>query len=1059
MKTLKRIAFILIFAFITQTFVFGQICNLTSGYIGNTFDGSTEWVQNSSTELDVAEDGTMVTTSRWDEAGRCIGVWKDGHTVTLLSQPNPNDGCWGWGTDTEAAAIDNNYLYVVNCKNNLLRWNRKLAYSYVDKTNVGLSSDTVFGMTYSAGFLYLVNNHGLVEKRSVSSLSTVALSFTVKGGYDLAVDNTGNIWVLTINKEVLKFNASGINTGTKIASQTGWSPSAVNFDAKNTLLLVPDNGSRRQVIKFNTAGAQVGTFGDLGGISGGPTPGLVGDLRFWNIVGCGTDIDGNTYVALDEKGTSLRKFNSSGVKQWEVKGLFFVDITSIDPASDGSDIYGANEHMKYDYSTNSWSLHAITCDAIANPTDPRIKSFTSTALMRRVNGNLLMFAANMVADNFDVYRFNGEIAVFCQKISGIGFSGLPDKNGNIWYAKNNSIRKIPLTGFTNGIPVFGPEVIVASSLPAPMTGIERLEYDADKDVMYIGGWTPTGLNERNDWGIIGSTIARYPNWSTGNRTASHKVVPPKDDLGYCMKAMSVAGDYVFTGLSRDVGKVYVYNANDLSLVGNIPAPATMPTGGWLDVPHAIQAYKRLNGQYLILVEEDFRGKNIIYHWCPNGDCTPNDLKYPDLVPSEFKIINANNEEVTQLTAGQTVRFKVKVSNKGNAVSPAGKTFANGKSFKIKFNITNLVTSTSTTLIADTITQALAPGQSTQVVSYSATLPFQWDIPKGQFSITTLVNPVLGANIVECNRTNNNFVFNFDNFVTPYFLKNLDMKTRIADFGDTTSFSVQVLGEVPIHYKWYVNGVEQLNIDSKHLLLSNLPMNLNGAKIKVTATNLQGSTTSNEVTLTVLAVMKLTGGSVFASSGEATSNNAFDGNLTTFYDGLADSYMGVDYGSPKKVAKIKFYPRTNWSARMEGGKFQGSNDNKVYTDIYTINFKPIEKEWTTVVPQIDGAFRYLRYQGPPSGYGNVTEIEFWTLLNVLNELVQTNLTKVSMYPNPVNNRLFLSVNADKIIVTGIDGREVCISKGSQVDLTSLKNGIYLVKYLVGENFGISKIIKQ
>ena len=60
--------------------------------------------ENSSIKSSDANE-TMVTTSKWDEAIRCIGVWKDGHAVTLLNQPDPNDGCWGWGTDTQASAM------------------------------------------------------------------------------------------------------------------------------------------------------------------------------------------------------------------------------------------------------------------------------------------------------------------------------------------------------------------------------------------------------------------------------------------------------------------------------------------------------------------------------------------------------------------------------------------------------------------------------------------------------------------------------------------------------------------------------------------------------------------------------------------------------------------------------------------------------------------------------------------------------------------------------------------------------------------------------------------
>ena len=591
-----------------------QLSNVTSSHIGNTFNGgNNKWVQNYAEELDVASDGTIVTGSAWDEAGRCVGIFKDGQPVALLQTPFSSD-CWGWGTATEAAALDDNYVYVNNCKGDMMRFNRNSNYAYVDKVQTGIA----FGMTHSGGFLYMIQANGLVQKRSVSNLGTVALSFTVTGGYDLAVDATGSIWVLTTNKEVIKYSATGANTGVKIAAQSGWKPHAVNYDAFNNVLLVPDNGPRRQVIKFNTSGAQVGTFGDAGGISSG-TKGTVGDLRFWNISGCGTDAAGNVYVALSENSTSLRKFNASGVKQWEVQGTMFTDIATIDPASDGNDMYTINEHLKFNYSTQQWSMAAMTVDAIGNPTDPRNVKETGTditsAIMRRVNGNLVMFTTGMFANEFFVYRFVGEVAVFCQSFKG--WAALPDKDGNIWY-EDGQIKKIPLTGFNNGVPVFGAPVVVATSYPAPITSLERLEYDVDKDVMYIGGFTDTHPEE--SWGLMGSTILRYPNWSTGNRIASHTVVLPRDSENLYPKAMSVANDYIFVTNSRDRGKTYVYNSSNLSSVGYIAPPTNMGLLGWIDIPHAVQAFKKSNGQYVILVEDNLAGKNIIYQWCPTDDC-------------------------------------------------------------------------------------------------------------------------------------------------------------------------------------------------------------------------------------------------------------------------------------------------------------------------------------------------------------------------------------------------------------------------------------------------------
>jgi hypothetical protein len=99
------------------------------------------------------------------------------------------------------------------------------------------------------------------------------------------------------------------------------------------------------------------------------------------------------------------------------------------------------------------------------------------------------------------------------------------------------------------------------------------------------------------------------------------VILPKDVEGYYPKAMSVADGYIFVGGSRDRGKLYAFNSSTLSSAGFIAAPTDVGEGGWLDIPYAIQAFKKSTGQYIILVEENSKGKNIVYQWCPTGACS------------------------------------------------------------------------------------------------------------------------------------------------------------------------------------------------------------------------------------------------------------------------------------------------------------------------------------------------------------------------------------------------------------------------------------------------------
>jgi hypothetical protein len=86
------------------------------------------------------------------------------------------------------------------------------------------------------------------------------------------------------------------------------------------------------------------------------------------------------------------------------------------------------------------------------------------------------------------------------------------------------------------------------------------------------------------------------------------------------QSVDVAGDYLFAGMVKPVGGkilVHVLALADGRHVGTlVPGPSTGEAWGWLDMPYAVQALKRKNGEYLVLVEEDHRGKNLLYRWKP-----------------------------------------------------------------------------------------------------------------------------------------------------------------------------------------------------------------------------------------------------------------------------------------------------------------------------------------------------------------------------------------------------------------------------------------------------------
>lgn len=136
--------------------------------------------------------------------------------------------------------------------------------------------------------------------------------------------------------------------------------------------------------------------------------------------------------------------------------------------------------------------------------------------------------------------------------------------------------------------------------------------------------------------------------------------------------------------------------------------------------------------------------------------------------------------------------------------------------------------------------------------------------------------------------------------------------------------------------------------------------------------------------------KLTGrviGTPGAFQGEnADIAKAFDGNTATFVDAAAstagsDCWVGLDLGSPQVITKIRFFPRLQWTRRMVGGRFQGSDTPDFHagvTDLCTLAEEPKDGQWTDVTALNSArAFRYVRYLSPDDGWNNIAELEFDT----------------------------------------------------------------------------------
>jgi hypothetical protein len=529
------------------------------------------------------------------------------------------------------------------------------------------TSSQVTGLANVGSELY-VSDSGTNRIRVYHSETLAELrSWPVDRPKQIAVDTQSNLWILQAKDpsnppKILHYSKTGTLLSQKITDVV--EPTALAIDNQGRLL-VAENGPRQQVLIYDISGTPklIGTFGTQGGIDSG-TRGEVGELKLNGLTGVGTDQAGNIYVSNDGfggSGTDLRKFSPIGKMQWQLLGLQFVDNADADPGTDGLDVFTKHEHFMMDYSKSNGqesTYKGYTVDKFRYPDEPRLHNQNHSAasvFVRRIKGKRFLYLTGMFANQLSVYRFDGEIAVpsaiFARNHStwptnqpatgswlwhdkngdgsiqsneyeslGAEDDGIwgweVDSNGDVWQAsESGAIGHYPVQGFdTYGTPIYNAATSEKIPMPAPFNKLLRIKYDPHTDVMYLGGYTVDRPHTGEEWGIVGTEIVRYDNW-TKNKTLRWRINLPYDPKANPMliiKAMDVAGDRVFAVDSRKA-EVYVYDTGTGDFVTKL-TPGTEVAGetGWVDIPYGLRAYRRANGEYVVFVEEDAKAKVIVY---------------------------------------------------------------------------------------------------------------------------------------------------------------------------------------------------------------------------------------------------------------------------------------------------------------------------------------------------------------------------------------------------------------------------------------------------------------
>ena len=529
------------------------------------------------------------------------------------------------------------------------------------------TSGQVTGLANAGNELY-VSDSAANRIRVYNSETLAELrSWPVDRPKKIAVDSQSNLWILqakdaTNPPKILHYSKTGTLLSQKITDVVD--PTALAIDPQ-ARLLVTENGPRQQVLIYDISATPklIGTFGTQGGIYSG-TKGEVGELKLNGLTGVGTDKAGNIYVSNDGfggSGTDLRKFSPLGKMQWQLLGLQFVDNADADPGTDGLDVFTKHEHFMMDYSKSNGqesTYKGYTVDKFRYPDDPRLHNQTHSAasvFVRRIGGKRFLYLTGMFAHQISIYRFDGEIAVpsaiFARNHStwptnqpatgswlwhdknGDGsiqsneYESLGaeddsiwgwevDSNGDVWQAsESGAIGHYPFQGLdTYGSPIYNAATSEKIPMPAPFNKLLRIKYYPDTDVMYLGGYTVDRPHTGEEWGIVGTEIVRYDNWKK-HKTLRWRINLPYDPKANPMliiKAMDVEGDRVFAVDSRKA-EVYVYDTETGAFVTKL-TPGTEVAGetGWVDIPYALRAYRRANGEYVVFVEEDAKAKVIVY---------------------------------------------------------------------------------------------------------------------------------------------------------------------------------------------------------------------------------------------------------------------------------------------------------------------------------------------------------------------------------------------------------------------------------------------------------------
>ncbi|MGF6771228.1 hypothetical protein P3T18_003707 [Paraburkholderia sp. GAS199] len=370
-------------------------------------------------------------------------------------------------------------------------------------------------------------------------------------------------------------------------------------------------------------------------------------------------------------GALIESYTPDGERRFSLQGLLFVDGAQFVDGEPPS-VYSGSKRFTLDLSRpvgREWTYAGYTADRFRYPYDPYfhlpLGGQRGMPMVRDVRGHRLLFTTDMYSSFLRIYRFaaDRETAIpsglfalshldgawppnqpqhgewIWRDVSGAGdFSAAAfdqhagktdapglrgwwvDSAGDIWQGTDSEgIRHFPLQGFDRvGNPVYRYASMRQTPPPAPFNRIARLTYFPDSDTMYLSGSTPSHPYVKDNWNGAGSQLARYDRWKSGKPLLRYTIGLPDHGgaQSLSIEGYAVAGDYIFAVETKSA-IVRVYDSATGRDVGRLaPGKEVGSASGWTDVPMPITAHRLASGEYLVLVEEDWHGKALMYRFTP-----------------------------------------------------------------------------------------------------------------------------------------------------------------------------------------------------------------------------------------------------------------------------------------------------------------------------------------------------------------------------------------------------------------------------------------------------------